>query len=75
MQPSATAAADRTDSRRRFAGGRDAHGGGRWGRGGGRSDRSGSGRENGGIAAALLAARSHLRLRVQSAESGRFGIQ
>jgi len=75
MQPSGTAAADRTDFRRRIAGGGDAYGGGRWGGGGGRSDGSGSGGKDGGIAATIFAARSHFRLRGQSAESGRFGIQ
>jgi len=75
MQPSGTAAADRTDFRRRFAGGGDAHVGRRWGGGGGRSDGSGGGGEDRGIAAAILAASSHFWLRGQSAESGRFGIQ
>ena len=75
MQPSGTAAADRTDSRRRFAGGGDAHVGGRRGGGGGRSDSSGSGGEDGRIAAAIPAASTHFRSRGESAESGRFGIQ
>jgi len=61
MQPSGTAAAYRTVSRRRLAGGGDAHGGGRWGGGGGRSDGSGGGGEDGGIAGALLASSSHFR--------------
>jgi len=75
MRPSGTAAADRTDSRRHFVGGGDAHRGGRWLGGGGRSDGSGVGGGDGGIAAAILAASSHSLLRGQSAESGRFGIQ